>query len=185
MEIESAGREGTGLLVNTKGQALTQSLIEPRVAEATIDGKAFYLHSGFISLTTAAGFSGALFLRNDSQNKLSIHSIRTCGTVVQQWEMYRNPTAGTLISGGTAKTPQNLNFSSGGVFNGTVLAGVDGHTVTDGDLMAHWINDVGHSTELLQGAMLLGLNNTLALKCKPATNGEVCIAILASFRDTE
>jgi len=180
-QIESAGTNSHGMLVNAKGQAQTRSVTLPRITEATVKGRAFYIHSGFVSLTSTGSFNGIAYIKNTSQLNMNVHSIRTCGEMVQQWELYRNPTTGTLISSGSAKIPQNLNFSSGGVFNGTVLAGADGYTITDGNLLAHWINPVGHSTEELQGSLILGPNNTMALQCKPASSGNVCIAILVDF----
>jgi hypothetical protein len=180
--IEDGTGEGLHAKVNASNELHVRARGVPRISEVTKNQEeSYYLHSGFVNLTTTGSFSGIIYVKNNSAKDLCLQMVRTCGNQVQQWEWYRNPTAGTLISGGTAKTPQNLNFSANKDAAATVLAGSDGATVTDGTLAAHWINDVGHSSEMIDGAVMLGSGNSLALMCKPAAAGAVCVTILAWF----
>lgn len=183
VQIESAGLNANGMVVNSKGRALVEAFTFPGITNAAVLGSAFYIATDFVPLTTTGAFSGILYLKNTTSLQLRVSSIRTCGLTNQEWKLIRNPTAGTLISAGTALAPGNLLFSSGREFQAEAKVGVDGHTVTDGALLAQWINAVGHSREEFQGSITLDQNNTLALVCKPSVAADVCVSLQCWFGD--
>lgn len=148
------------------------------------DELAFTFTTGFVSLTTTASPSGILYLKNTHADKdFRIHVIRTDGAVAQQWEALKNATIGTLISGGAILTPVNMNFASGQSFLGEAKKGTDAQTITDGVLVGQWISGVGSSIHKLGGALILGTNNTLALRVTPSVAGDVCAIIFGHFSD--
>lgn len=144
------------------------------------NGSAFYAISGFIPLTTTASFSGILYLKNTGEVPVYIWNVRTSGTVAQQWQFIKNPTAGTLISGGTAITPQNLNFQSTNAFVGTVLYGADAQTVTDGANLTQWASGVGRGAQDFDGSVIIGPGGSIALTCKPGAAGDVGASVLVT-----
>ena len=185
LNIESGDQHSYNAIVNSDGQLAVVAETVRQLSAAAERGDAFYaVTGGFIALTTTASFSGILYLKNTSTTKnLKIAQLRTCGNVAQQWLMYKKPTTGTLISGGTAIVPENVNFQSGSVFSGDALYGADGDTITDGSILAQWQNGAGHSTHDFDGAIILGTNDTIALTCKPGAAGDVCVACLCYFED--
>jgi hypothetical protein len=146
-------------------------------------GESYYLISDFVTLTTTGSYNGMLYIKNTSNKNLHIAYVRTCGTQVQQWKLTKQPTTGTLISGASAANQENLNFTSGNSFGGLVYKGADATTITDGTLLAQWINGAGHSNTNMEGAIILGNGDSLALSCQPAVAGTFCVTVLAYYEE--
>ena len=171
-------RTGISAFVTDEGQLVTQSEIHFEMRQHCQEEEAFIFGSDFVALTTTGSFSGIFYMKNTSENKnFFVNSIRTCANVISEWELYKNPTTGTLISNATAGLKSNSNFSSAATFTGDVYKGADAYTVTDGTQIGSWINNVGHSLENLYGGILLGPGDSLAITCKPAGAGDVCVKI--------
>ena len=185
-QIVSAGIKKHGALINEDGRQLCASESAPSIEIHAEKGLAFYIVSGFVDLTTS-GESGILYVKNDSPSlNLHLHSVRTCGKQATEWRMIRNPSAGTLISAGTAKTPVNLDFSSKITCPCTVMAGSEGKTVTDGDEAATWIDHgPGHSASEVGGSIILGPGDTIAIMCAPDSAARVCSTWLCYMKKPE
>lgn len=97
-----------------------------------------------LSLTNASE-SGLLYIKNTESGQQSgvdkdlvIDTLfinlgtSTNGSGEAIVRIVRNPTAGTLISGGTSMSAVNRNFSNSKTPNATILYGGQGSTVTDG-----------------------------------------------------
>lgn len=181
LQLESAGHEPHGLLIDENGRALTSALSFPGLVAATDRGDAFYLMSGFLSLTTVDVQHAGLFIKNTSQRDLRIHSIRTCGHGIQLWRLFRNPTTGTIVTDANQIDPINLDFGAGAAFQGQSFYGGEGKTVTDGAQGPQWINHAGHSIENFSGGLKLQANNSLALTVQPTEVGYSCISVLAFY----
>lgn len=153
----------------------TFSLIEYPTEAFAHNGDTFQVPTDFIALTTTASYSGVWYITNMSAtHNIHIEGMRTTSTVGTLWQLIKNPTAGTLISGGAALTPVNTNFSSGKTMSGTVKKGADALTITDGTLMGQWMTGVyGLYERRYEGAIILGAGNSLALQCKPSGAGSV------------
>jgi len=178
-ETIKSGDSGYVATVDSFNDLHTFSTIRTESAVNTVTGKTFWTASGFIPLTTTGSFSGIYYIKNThSSSEFNIEFLRTCGLDATEWKLYRNPTTGTLISGGTSVTPGNAHFSEGGVLTATVLGGADGQTVTDGDVMAQWINNKGHSIQEFKGSLVLGPGNSMALTCKPSGAADVCVTLM-------
>ena len=183
MQIESGDHNSFAAKVTSAGKLKTDSETTRSLTERSNSGDAFYaITNGFIPLLTATGESAVFYIKNTSASKqLRIAQLRTCGSVVQQWRMYKNPTGGTLISAGTEETPGNVNFQSGVTFDGQVLIGADGSTITGGTTLAQWINNPGHTNTDFDGSIILGNGDSFALACNPGADGDVCISALVYF----
>lgn len=141
------------------------------------DGEAYNFGSnGYISIGVTDTEYGMLYVKNTNTTKnLHVESIRTCGTSAQKWRLYKGVTAGTLVSNQTAGLNQNMNLVSANTASATVYAGSG--TVTDGTMIEHWINDIGHSDVVYQGALIVGTNDVLVLSVEMPASGDVCCRV--------
>lgn len=153
----------------------TFSLIEYPMESFSHSGDSFIIPTEFIALTTTASYTGILYITNTSvTHNIHVERARSSSTVGALWHLVKNPTAGTLISAGTAVTPVNYNFSSGRTLTGTAKKGVDAQTVTDGTWMEQWQTNVYDAKERqYDGAIVLGTGNSLAILCKPSAAATV------------
>lgn len=150
-------------------------------------GKAFEFATGaFIAPTTDVEHA-VLYLKNTSATEaLIIHTIRTCGSVAQQWIAYKNDTGGTIISDDNAGVEENLNFRSTNAAVADVLAAsAAGKTRSGGTWLTQWINDVGHSNLDFEGALVLGANDSLTLTVQNVVSATTlaCARILAYYEN--
>lgn len=168
---------GTGEAAQVKDKRLhVMALLEFPIETYSHIGDAYSIASDFIALTTTASYSGILYLVNQTTTSLVIHleALRTSSTVPVLWQLWKNSTAGTLISAGTVITPVNLNYSSGKSLVALTKKGADAQTVTDGTLVAQWMSAAYAPVQLVQqGSVILNVGNSLALTCKPSAAGSV------------
>lgn len=157
----------------------TFSLIEYPMEAFSHTGDSFTIPTEFISLTTTASYTGVLYLTNSSvTHNIHIERLRSSSTVGCLWYTVKNPTAGTLISAGTAVVPVNYNFSSGRTLTGTAKKGVDAQTVTDGTWMEQWQTNVYDSRERqYDGAIVIGAGNSIAVLAKPSAAATVGVTL--------
>jgi hypothetical protein len=175
-------KDGTGKGYNAKVSAdnrvLTESVTLSKAADVSEnDGKTFSVVTGnFVSVTS--GESAILYMKYTGEKKLFIETIRTCGTGVQKWLLYKGTNAGTIVSNATAAVSTNMNFTSNNVPQFTAYKGADGNTESGGSVFENWINNGGHSIEDFNDALILGKNDTLCLTCTAAASIDVCVRLL-------
>jgi hypothetical protein len=140
---------GDKALVTPEGRLRTYSVSETIVENAAEDGNSYNVNTGTINLTSA-NESGVLYLKNNGINDLHIASIgfllgnSTGGTGDLEVKVYKNSTAGTLISGATdVDILENKNGGSSNTLTVDCYKGAEGSTITDG---ASWY------TSLLAGS---------------------------------
>lgn len=175
MEITDGTGSGKAAQVSSDNRLHTFSLLEFPMESFSHTGDSFIVPSEFIALTTTASFTGLLYLKNDSAtHNIHIERIRTSSTVGTLWKIIKNPTAGTLVSAGTAVVPINYNFSSGKVLTGTAKKGVDAQTVTDGTWLEQWQTGVyGAMERQYDGGLILGAGNSIAILAQPSAAATV------------
>jgi hypothetical protein len=148
-------------------------------------GKAFEFATGAFIAPTTDTEHAILYLKNTSATEaLIIHTIRTCGSAIQQWIAYKNDTGGTIISDGNAGVEQNLNFRSTNEAVADVFAAsAAGKTRSGGSWLTQWINDVGHSNLDFEGALVLGTGDSLTLTAENVASATTvaCARILAYY----
>lgn len=181
MIIESGGRKSYSAIVDSDGRLLVHAINNDQISDASVDGLAYTIHSDFVSLTTTASFSGMLYVKNTGTLPFFIEKLNLYGTAVAQWYLYKNVTAGTLVSAGVAKTPGNLNLGVSLSFPGSVLAGADARTITDGMVLTQAICDIGGCTLDLNGSLMIPQNSSIALSCKPSVAGTYAVLVHGFF----
>lgn len=182
--IEDGTGTGQKAKVNANGELYVLADVVPVIATiSSRDEEAYVFASGdFIALTTTNTETGIFHLKNTSTTKiLKVYSIRSCADVINKWKLYKNSTGGTLISDQSAGSKNNLNISSSNTPDATVYKGAEGKTVSGGTMLEHWINDVGHSTEILDGSLVLGRNDSIELTVEVAAAGDVCCRVFGYY----
>lgn len=183
MIIESGDHRSNKMIIDVNGRAMVNAITHPHITSHAEDGDAFFFMSDFVALTTTASYTGLIYIKNTSTLDLTISSVRSSGTVAQQWRMIKNPTTGTLITAGTDIVPVNTNFGSGTVALAELKVGADAQTVTDGALMGQWANAAATMLLEFNGSIILTPGTAFALEVKPASAGDVGTTILGSFGD--
>ena len=133
-----------GMAVDDKGRGRVLSIGRSENEQATIENKAYNASSGVLTLSTA-NESGVFYLSNGQDEDIIIDDIivnfgpSTSGAATDTCtiRIYKNVTAGTLVSGANAMPiNSNRNFSSGTTLTASTFYAGDGTalTVTDGAL---------------------------------------------------
>ena len=189
-------KDGTGKNVsagvNKNNQLETYSIIRCDCTDNSIrDEQSYEFATGaFIELANDTNEHAIFYIKNTSSSKrMHIHEIRTCGTATILWTMYKNDTGGTLISDINAGVEVNHNFSSSNVANADVwTASASGKTRSGGSWMSQHIDEEGHSELAFEGALILGLTDSLTLTAtlaNAASGDKCCIRIHAYYEDID
>lgn len=184
MIIEDGAGTGYKVKVNEKNRAKVQASISTQLHDASIEDEVAYDFSSgdFVSITTTDTETGVFYLKNTSTTlKLIINSLRTCSDAVHKVKMYKNPTGGTLISAAVAGSSTNMNFTSSKVADAIVYTGDEGRTLTGGTVVTQHINNVGHSTDHFENALIIGPGESIALTFSLASAGDCCVRITAYY----
>ena len=172
-------KDGTGsgyrAKVDNKNRLSTLSVIETGSTTAAIIGDLYNINTETISLTSANA-SALLYIKNTNLVPWVVDRVfynagaSTGGSGDFLAEVVANPTAGTLISAGTAITPHNLNFGSSKALSATTLKGAEASTVTDGTVRVSTIIPTSGTRVLISfDAIILEAGSSLAIKITPQT----------------
>lgn len=186
-QIDDGKGSGNRAEVNEFNQLVTKAVTNCDCKVNSEDQKQSYEFATgeFISVTTTAEHA-LLYIKNTSSVKhMHIHEIRTCGTATQKWLLYKNDTAGTIVTDATAAVEVNHNFSSSNVADADVYKGADGKTRSGGAIMSQHINEEGHSEVSYEGALILGQNDSITLTVQNVDSAtkEACIRVHAYFEN--
>jgi hypothetical protein len=159
--------------VDGEGRLHTESVVQTFAEKVAFDGDSYNINTGTINLTSA-NTSGTLYMKNTGSENIVITAFfyllgNTNGTGDTLVRVFRNPTTGTLISGGTAITPVNRNFGSAKALSATVLKGAEGDTVTNGTVVVESLFSGQGRQTVAVGAIILVPGNTIAFTIKPPT----------------
>lgn len=133
------GRTGQTAEVDSDNRLKTAATSQTASTSAAFNGDLFNVNTGTLNLTTANP-SALLYLSNiDIADWVMTRvfynaEVSTGGSGGWLAEVIANPSAGTLVSAGTAFLPANLNFGSAKLLTSTTLKGVEGSTITDGEV---------------------------------------------------
>jgi len=167
------GKTGNTAEVDTNNKLKTFSTSQPEETTAALNGNTFTINTGDITLTSA-NESGVLHVNNTDTVPWILTRLffnvgaSTAGTGFWRLKVIKNATAGTLISGGTTVTPENLNFGRASTLVATSLKGAEGDTVTDGTDV---INSIipGASTRVLisNNPLIVEPGSTISITVTP------------------
>lgn len=140
LQIEDGTGKGFTAQIDGANRIHTLSTTITGAQDATDRGDSYNINSGLVTLTDATE-QGILYVKNDETRDLHITSIvailgpSTGGSATDttRVRIYKNPTAGTLISTATpADTSSNRNFGSSLTLDVDAFKGDGSATVTDG-----------------------------------------------------
>ena len=188
MIITDGSGSGYDAKVDSEGNLHSRAVRTHEVTYASLKGESFNAPYGSFTLTSATESALSYFLWADTVNPCSIYrqllsfGPSTGGAGLCRLRMVRNPTGGTLISGGTAVTSVNNNFSNSALAPGTWLKGAQGSTVTGGTT----ILDVGIGPNYVLNVTdinwILANGNSLAVAVTPpAGNTSMAVYLLDQF----
>lgn len=184
--IEDGKGSSRKATVDSEGRLHVHATSEDEQHEAVEKGTSWNINTGSITLTSG-NKSSLLYVRNTGEDNLYIDTFiwllgNSTGAVATEdclVQVYRNPTAGTLISGGTVLTPSNRNYGSANILDATVLKGVEGSTITDGTVSIESIfNSSGRKVVVVP--IILPTGASMAASVTPFTtnsNMDVQLAI--------
>lgn len=176
MIIKDGTGTGNQLRVDGNNRLHNFSISLSENQEATFSGDNYNLNSGEIELTSADE-SGVLYLKNTSAvdlvvDRLAVSTMATTGGTANErvkMRLYRNPTAGTLISNAVeAPIQTNKNFGSNEAINALVYKGAEGSTVTDGEL-AYIIYASNGGSAIVSVDLVLPRGTSMAITLEPTT----------------
>ena len=185
-EVIKDGYTGFTAKVDVKNRLRTFATTETSGTEAAFIGDLYNVNTETIVLSTANA-SALLYMENDDvvpwvYNRIFYNAgPSTGGSGDFLAEVIANPSGGTLISGGTAITPHNLNFGSSKVLSGTTLKGVDGSTATGGDVRVSTIIPTSGTRVLIAfDSIVLEPGSSIAVRITPQT-GNTAMNIQVGF----
>ena len=181
--ISDGTGSGRSTTVNPDNRLSTEALTLHPLEFYSHHGRAYWIASDFISLTTTASYSALLYLKNtDTKYRFHIEYIRTSSTVGTLWRIIKNPTTGTLISGGSAITPVNGLFESSKIAVATALKGADASTMTNGTFASQHQTGAHNSFEsMMRGGLILSNNTAIGIEAKPSASGVVGATIVGWY----
>jgi hypothetical protein len=173
-------QDGTGTgyraKVDSDNHLHTRSISESGGTDAALSGNLYNVNTETVELTSANA-SALVYMKNTDTVPWVVNRVfynagpSTGGTGDFLAEVVANPTTGTLISGGSALTPHNLNFGSSQELTGTVLKGGEGSTITNGTVRVSTIIPVA-GTRVLIGfdSIILDVGSSIAVRITPQTS---------------
>lgn len=175
--IEDGAGTSKKAKVDSNNRLLVQGSTEPDYARVSREEAETYIisHNDYIGISTVDTETGILYFENTDQKRdLYIHSIRTCGTGIQKWKLYKNVTGGTMVTEQVAAGIVNMNLTSGNTAKASVYKGAEGKTVSGGTMIGHHINGTGYSLDVYDGGLILTAGQNLALTCEVPVAIDVC-----------
>ncbi len=169
------GSNGNVAMVNSNKQLNTFGVNRTVSEQSTQDERSYNINTGLITLTTA-GESGILYYKHNEVDSFDISTIliilgpSTGGSAADTTHVriYKNPTAGTLVSGASAvDINSNRNFSSSEtLINSLAYKGTTGSTITDGSSHIETLISPGGRVPL-EISETLSKGNSIAVSIEP------------------
>lgn len=172
--------DGTGggykVEVDANNRLSTLSVTQDVEFEESLKGNSYNFNTGTINLTSGDE-SAVAYIKNTGTTNLIIAKIfylignSTGGSGDMFIDVIRNPTAGTIISSGTAQSPVNRNFGSNKTLTVTALKGAEGQTITDGSAVIQSIfSGSAQRAALTVGTLILTPGASIGVTMEPPTN---------------
>jgi len=194
---ENTIKDGTGnaygLEINKQNKAQTLAVSETIAAHHAFSGEAYNINTGTFSLTGASK-SALLYLKNNEDEPLIVTALfyligsNTGGTGDHLIQVERNPTGGTLVSGGAAFTAVNRDFGSSNTLSADLIkTDTENQTLTGGVVAIESIFSGEGRQVLTVGAIVLRKGNSIGVTItpKPSTSAMDIQIALSVYRATE
>lgn len=139
--IDGTG-QGFEAKVDKNNRLQVLAISEGYSIEAAIIGENYNLNTGAITLTSA-NESAVAYVKNNEEKPFIIEDVivilgaSTGGSGNLEIELIQNPTTGTIVDNATDfSVKANRNFGSSRPFDGNCYKGLEGYTLTNGNLFA-------------------------------------------------
>ena len=186
--IEDGAGSGNKVQVDTELRIRAATHAVAAADADAIEGDAYLLNTGTINLTSAT-VSAVWYLKNTGSTPIIVSAITVClgtstgGSGDALVEVLRGPTAGTLVSAGTAVAPLNRDFTSSKTLTATCLKGAEGSTATDGGAFLTASYSTVGVKEIPMREVRLPANGSIAVRITPpSTNSSQNVQVLAELR---
>jgi len=170
--------------VNSKGEASISGEVGTQSQQAVIDGKGYNINTGSITLTNATE-SALLYIKNNASDLfivkevIAVLSNSTGGSGNGTLRLYRNPTAGTIVTNAVNANIGNRNFGSELTFQGLYYKGAQGNTITGGTtLITTTRNSFADPIPLDAEILALPTGATLGVSWQPPTGNTSQTAVI-------
>lgn len=186
--LQDAGT-GTTAKVSTRNRLQTHAVTSTEASIAASEGDGYNINTGLVTLTTA-NESGVLYIKNNEDKDLQIEFLEVIlapstggsATDATRVRVFRNPTAGTLITNATPVSDnQNRNFGTNRALSANAYKGATGSTITGGNVIIE-IFARPNSRELLNIDLTLTKGDSISVSYQPnASNTSMkcmCAAIV-------
>mgnify|MGYP001589393549 CR=1 FL=1 len=185
--IEDGTGSGRTAGVSDDNRLLTESIGLTFLDYRTSLGQAYNIHTDTLTLTNAVE-DGILYIKNDRANSIMLVSDillgvgkGTVGTGDVIFKVYANPTGGTLLSAGTAVTPENRNLGSKLPAQLTALKMASvGQTITGGSLLSGRVMQDASRIDIGAGWVLPTGSSVAMSVTPPASNTSMRAMIVAT-----
>ncbi len=147
-QVEDGTGRGYRAAVDPSNRLLTKAIMNCDCKDVSQEtAQSYEFATGAFLAPTATSEHAIFYVKNTSSTlHLHIHEIRTCGSVVQRWILYKNDTGGTIVSDANAGVEVNHNFASSNVADADVFSScAAGKTRSCGFWMSQNFNDFCHS----------------------------------------
>tara|TARA_R110000796_G_scaffold41179_2_gene101972 strand:+ start:19766 stop:20365 length:600 start_codon:yes stop_codon:yes gene_type:complete len=192
MIINDGRGSGRNAAVNVNNHLLVQAVMSTFVEDLSTASNGYNISSGVQTLAGAAA-SAVLYIKNNGERNLFIPTVilylgsNTGGaaTADHLLEMIRNPTVGTLVTGGTAVQSTNRNYGSTRTLDADMLAmAAENQTLTDGTLMFPSLLTGEGRTVFTGLAFVLPKGASIGFRITPkasSTNMDIAVAVVAAY----
>jgi hypothetical protein len=183
LQIESGSGNGKLAKVNDDNFLITRSVIEKHAAQVSYDEGLAFTWTADDAAPSAGEYT--LYLKNDSTTKKLVIDMlifnSTDNDVVWKLHQVTGTAAGASVVTGT-----NLNLSSGQVADATARGGAGGVTgLTSSKVLGISFGGPGMTPIRvdLDGTVVLGQNNAIALEYDAGTGGRAAVTIGAHYHN--
>ena len=184
-EIKDGTGTGKSAGVDKNNRLQTESVtITSLSSTSKKDGNAYTVGTdGIFSGTFTVGVDNAiLYCKNNEDVDLFVDVCVVSQDVPGVYKYFKNPTAGTLISSGTATTSANLNFGSSNVADLDVIKlNAPGLLFSDGDLITYSRNPAGLQPLDFLGTVVVPKGSSFGITYDPDDAGPTVAVKLSTF----
>jgi hypothetical protein len=162
LRIQDGTGAGNVAKVDNKNRLYTNAVTIDEQVWSSEEGDGYNINTGLIALSSASE-SACLYMKYTGTRYFNITALAVgvgdlgAATDPAFIKMYRNPTGGTIIDNAVTSgiQNQNRNFGATGAVSANIYKGVEGDTLTGGDVIASFYQNQN-------GRLFAGINFILA-----------------------
>jgi len=195
MILDDGTGSGFKAKVDSDKRLHTNTVSRNEVEQSIFLGNGYNINTGLVNITNAGVDNAVWYLKNDGADDVVIQEIliilgtTTGGTGDGTLKVFRNPTAGTIVSGALpVEANVNRNFSSSNQLDVTTYKGATAATFTDGTTFGSTNRSGSAVINFTSTPFLLKKGNSVGITWAAATSNTaqtVRVATTAFVRTNE